>query len=107
MYNTALWIAPNKQTLNDILQTATSFYKLNNIKVNLTKSFLITNSCTSPCSITFDNMEITTLPYNIPLKYLGTWFILNRTYNQVQRIIILKIKINLKKLQLAKITKKQ
>jgi len=103
----ALWVAPDRQTLINILHRATSFYKLNNIKVNPLKSFLITNSHTSTKSVDFDGVEIEALPYNTPLKYLGTWFSVNRTPNQIQKIIISEIKTNLKKLQFAKITEKQ
>jgi len=103
----ALWIAPDKQTLTEILDTATSFYKLNNIKVNPTKSFLLTNSRTTPHSVVFDDTKITALPSNSPLKYLGTWFTLNKTHNQVQKNIIAEIQTNLKKLHWAKITEKQ
>src|SRR5260363_103209 len=84
--------------------TATSFYKLNNIRVNPEKSFLITNSPHSSLhhpSITFDNTEITALPHNVPLKYLGAWYTANGKHTHIQKLIIYEANTNLKKLKFA------
>jgi len=105
----SLWVAPNKEVLTDILTTATSFYKLNNIRVNPEKSFLITNSPHLPShpSITFDDTGITALPHNTPLKYLGAWYTANGKHTHIQKLIIQEATTNLKKLTFARITEKQ
>lgn len=103
----SLWVAPDKNTLTQILNTATTFYKYNNIKVNPTKSFLLTNSATQDPSIVFDNTKIKALKRNEPLKYLGTWFTSFKSPKYVQKNIIAKMMTNIKKLQLSKITEKQ
>jgi hypothetical protein len=103
----SLWIAPNKNALEHIVSTASSFYKLNNIKVNPLKSALITNSTDDNPHILFDNTAIYANKKNEPLKYLGAWFSLEHNHKTVQKLIIAETKTNLKKLQFAKITEKQ
>ena len=66
----SLWTAPDKKTLTDILQVANSFYKLNNICVNSSKSILVTNSETPDKTITFANDTIIAIEKRTPFKYL-------------------------------------
>ena len=103
----SLWVASNKKELSDILQTATSFYHLNNIKVNPSKSSLITNAPSDNTSITFGYTNIQALPANSPLKYLGAWFTTNKNHRSIQKIIIAEINASLRRLHYAKITEKQ
>ena len=103
----SLWIAPDKLTLTKILQTAASFYKYNNIKVNPAKSTLLTNTTTTPAEITFDDTVITATKPDTPLKYLGTWFSTTPRPKAIQKTIIAEMKTNLCKLQFARITEKQ
>ena len=42
-----LWISQSKEELDLITKTATSFYQMANIQINLTKSILATNSATT------------------------------------------------------------
>jgi ribonuclease HI len=71
------WIAPSKEAMDNILSIASSFYKLNSIKVNPDKSSLLTLNPSTPQNetyATFDNIQINpTLP-NIPVRILGVWF---------------------------------
>ena len=103
----SLWTAPDKKTLTDILQVANSFYKLNNICVNPSKSILVTNSETPDKTITFANDAIIAIEKRTPFKYLGAWFSLNMQLNIVQKIIFDEMILNLKKLQMVQITEKQ
>src|SRR5260363_279754 len=103
----SLWVAPDKNNLTQILNTAITFYKYNNIKVNPTKFFLLTNSTTQDPFIEFDNTEIKPLKRNEPLKYLGAWFTSYKTPKYVQKHIMAEMLTNIKKLQLFKITEKQ
>src|SRR5260364_295467 len=103
----SLWVAPDKNTLTQILNTTMTFYKYNNIKVNPTKSFLLTNSATQNPSIEFDNIKIKALKRNEPLKYFGAWFTLHKLPKYVQKLIMAEMLTNIKKLQLSKITEKQ
>jgi ribonuclease HI len=71
------WIAPSKEAMNKTLSIASSFYKLNSIKVNPDKSsLLILNQSTSQNETyaTFDNIPINPTPPNIPVRILGVWF---------------------------------
>ena len=71
-----IWIAYTKNELEQIINTAFSFFQIANIQVNLLKSILITNSPnTTP--INFINQTITPHPKHKLFKFLGYWFILN------------------------------
>jgi len=77
-----IWIAYTKNELEQIINTASSFFQMANIQVNPLKSILITNSPnTTP--INFINQTITPYPKHKPFKFLGCWFTLN--YNQKQQ----------------------
>src|SRR5260363_197480 len=56
-----LWIAQSFQQLQQILQTASSFYQMANIRVNSYKSVLVSNTNQLPL-ITFLNSSIQTKP---------------------------------------------
>src|SRR5260363_344477 len=103
----SLWVASNKTELSEILTTAASFYHLNNIKVNPSKSSLITNSSSSNKSITFDHFDIQALSSNLPFKYLRAWFTTNKNHRSIQKLIIAEINASLRRLHYAKITEKQ
>ena len=104
----SIWIAPNKQALENILVTANSFYKFTNITVNPSKSILATNSKSIVNkTITFDNQVITPIPNSQPFKYLGAWFTFNRTPSQVQKTIMAEFKQCIGMMQKAIITDKQ
>ena len=65
-----LWIAQSFQQLQQIIQTASLFYQLTNIKVNSQKLVLISNTKKS-YSITFLNSSIQTQPLHTSFKFLG------------------------------------
>ena len=72
----SLWLAHNKTTLTNIILLATSFYKYNNIRVNPSKSYLITNTKKERTpTIEFDNSTIYASEKDTPIKYLRAWFI--------------------------------
>ena len=56
-----LQIAQDQKSLQNILKTANTFYNLHNIKVNSTKSLLITNSKNTTSTIIFNREEIPTV----------------------------------------------
>ncbi|CAG8827019.1 4126_t:CDS:1, partial [Gigaspora rosea] len=86
----------------------TSFYKYNNIRVNPSKSYPLTNTKKEKTpTIEFDNSTIYASKNNTPIKYLGAWFIAGNSLYPVQRLILAEMQSNLKKLQLAKIMEKQ
>jgi len=65
-----IWIASTKNELEQITNTASSFFQMANIQVNSLKSILITNSPnTTP--INFINQTITPYPKHKPFKFLG------------------------------------
>src|SRR5260364_286411 len=103
----SLWIAPDKATLEKILNTANSFYKLTNITVNPTKSILVTNAKTDNKSIDFNNQTIMAINNNKPFKYLGAWFSLNPNPSPTQKTIISEFKQCIRRMQKAIITEKQ
>ena len=103
----SLWITHNKNSLTRILHTVSSFYKFANIKVNSSKSTLVTNSANPDKSIIFDNERLVAIADGTPFKYLGAWFSTNKRPIQVQKEIIAEATINLKKLQFVYITEKQ
>jgi len=104
----SLWLAHDKTTLTNIISLATSFYKYNNIRVNPSKSYLITNTKKERTpTIEFDNSTIYASGKDTPIKYLGAWFTAGNSPHPVQRLLLAEIQMNLKKLRLAKITEKQ
>ena len=81
-----LWIAQSFQQLQQILQTASSFYQIANIRVNPHKSVLVSNTNQLPL-ITFLNSSIQTKPLHTPFKFLGCWFSTNtKSYPQTKLI---------------------
>ncbi|CAG8841529.1 31347_t:CDS:1, partial [Racocetra persica] len=52
------WIASSKEQLQNILYTATTFYKLTNIKINLNKLVLTIFNSTNTPNITFNETTI-------------------------------------------------
>src|SRR5437868_2296403 len=106
----SMWIAHTKEDLSKILNIADSFYHLTNIRVNPTKSVLITNTPTQPNTkhnISYLDTTLDALDSNTPFKYLGAWFSTSNKPTPVQKIINKKIRTCINKLQLAHITEKQ
>src|SRR5260363_214441 len=68
-----LWIAESQLHLEQILNIASSFYQMANIKVNPQKSILISNSIYTP-SISFLHQNIQCQSFKTPFKFLGCWF---------------------------------
>ena len=66
-----LWLANSKQELAEILKTATSFFKLTNIKVNPTKSILAITSLEQSLSIIFNNTQIEAISSKQVFRFLG------------------------------------
>jgi len=98
----SIWLTQNKSNLQAILDTASSFYKYNNIRVNPNKSVLITNAKIPDPQICFDGTTIYAQKRSEPLKYLGAWFSVEQSHKYIQKIIIAEFRTSLKKLQIAK-----
>ena len=58
-----LWIAKSKEELQTIIATATSFYHMADIQINLTQSIL-TSNIPSTASIYFFNSSLTSTSVN-------------------------------------------
>ena len=67
----SLWIAQDQNSLQNILETANTFYNLHNIKVNPTKSLLITNLKNTNSTIIFNREEIPIVQPILLFKYLS------------------------------------
>ena len=80
-----LWIAQTKSELEQITQTATSFYLMANIQINPLKSIFISNS--APSTTQFFNSMLESIPASQPFKFLGCWFTLNNKHTQQIKII--------------------
>src|SRR6185437_7393071 len=81
-----LWIAESQSHLEQILNTASSFYQMANIKVNPQKSTLISNSIHTPF-ISFLHQNIQCQTPKTPFKFLGCWFsILSKSTTQSKLI---------------------
>src|SRR5690242_942986 len=65
-----LWLAKSTAQLQEITNTASSFYTMAHIKVNPHKSILISNTKATP-TIDFMNDAIKTQPCHTPFKFLG------------------------------------
>ena len=74
-----LWLAKSKEQLQEIVQTASTFYTMTHIKVNPHKSTLVSNTKLTP-TIHFMNSTIQTLPCHTPFKFLGCWFTATSKY---------------------------
>src|SRR5437868_2260683 len=82
-----IWIAHTKNELEQIINTASSFYQIANIQVNPLKSILITNSPNTTL-INFINQTITPHPKYKLFKFLGCWFTLNHNQKQQTNLIL-------------------
>ena len=80
-----LWIAQTKSELEQITQTATSFYLMANIQINPLKSIFISNS--APSTTQFFNSMLESIPASQPFKFLDCWFTLNNKHTQQIKII--------------------
>ena len=78
-----LWIASSKNELEQILELASSFFKMANLKINPLKSILSTNS-KNLSSINFIQQTISPQSKNTPFKFLGCWFL--PSYQQTQQV---------------------
>jgi hypothetical protein len=67
-----IWIAKNKQELQDILKTVNSFLSYANIKVNPSKSTLITNNSDPEAKIIFQEKVIYNIKPKAIFRHLGT-----------------------------------
>ena len=85
--NDTLWIADSQQQLQNILDTASTFYQMANIKVNPNKSTLISNTKLTP-TINFMDTTIKTQSFNTPLKFLGCWYTATNNQSITSKIII-------------------
>src|SRR6201988_2830769 len=84
-----LWIASSQEELANILLTAESFYNMANIKVNPTKSILLSNAKLNTYHPISFNSEILPLwPAYQPFKFLGCWFTLNNKYIKQSQLIL-------------------
>ena len=103
-----LWLAPNKQTLQQIVNSAESFYNMANITVNPTKSTLATNQTNDPhLSINFANTTIYSIPLKDTFRYLGCWFTLHSHHKYIHNQIIAEATDLIKTIRVKKITEKQ
>ena len=66
-----IWIAKDKQELQNILKTADSYFSYANIKVNPHKSTLITNDLDPDANITFQGKNITNIKQKAIFRHLG------------------------------------
>ena len=82
-----IWIAYTKNELEQIINTASSFFQMANIQVNPLKSILITNS-PNTIPINFINQTITSHPKHKLFKFLGCWFTLNHNQKQQTNLIL-------------------
>ena len=77
-----LWIAKFRDDLNNIINIAESFYRLNHIKVNWDKSVLLINNSRQNqpliCDINGNLTKIDPLSLNDSTRYLGLWISLGR-----------------------------
>jgi hypothetical protein len=82
-----LWIADSQQQLQNILNTASTFYQMANIKVNPNKSTLISNTKLTP-TFNFMDTTIQTQTPDTPLKFLGCWYTATNKQSIISKIII-------------------
>jgi len=103
-----LWLAPNKHTLQQIVNSAESFYNMANITVNPTKSILATNQTKDPNpTINFANTIIHTIPLKDTFRYLGCWFTLLSHHKYIHNQIIAEATNLISTIKNKKITEKQ
>src|SRR6185436_6076029 len=81
-----LWIANSKNELELITNMASSFYHMADIQINLVKSILVSNT-SSTNEFSFFESSIKPIPASQPFKFLGCWFILNKSMFKQSQII--------------------
>ena len=103
-----LWLAPNKQILQQIVNSAESFYNMANITVNPTKSILATNKTEDPNpTINFANTIISTIALKDTFRYLGCWFTLLSHHKHIHNQITAETTNLINTIKNKKITEKQ
>ena len=104
------WIAPNQKHLQQILNTATQFYKINDIHINPDKSqLLIINGKNTDfdTGVSMDNTIIPGCKKGIPVRILGVWHDSAGNKKYQKQLIHNKILITRNLLGRKKITDKQ
>ena len=89
------WITTNQKDLEHIISIADEFYDLNNIKINKSKSILLTNSTKfqDTVDLKFGNNIVNIKPKKISesVRFLGVWINLANkksfVYNQILELI--------------------
>ena len=81
-----LWITESREELEEIIETAASFYQMADIQVNPSKSIFITKH-TASTTIQFRNHTLNSITMSQPFKFLGCWFTLNNKQTVQTRLI--------------------
>jgi len=82
-----MWIAPTKDQLQEIVNTATTFFQLTNIQVNPTKSVLATITKQPNPEISFNNTKIKSINTKTCFRFLGCWYTTGKQHIPVYKII--------------------
>jgi ribonuclease HI len=104
------WIANNKETLQEITDTAEEFYTLNDIQTNPKKSYLlIINGSTQDRStgITLQGQQIIGTEPDIAVRILGVWHNSKGTKQYQQQLIKQKIRKTSTLIGMRRVTDKQ
>jgi ribonuclease HI len=101
-----LWITDSKQQLEQIIETASSFYRMANITINPHKSILSSNN-SQRTTIRYMDSQISTQPINTAFKFLGCWFTSNCNYKLQTKLITEEINNLTNTLKNKKVTDKQ
>ena len=102
----SLWIAESKSQLEEILKTASSFYKMTGIKVNASKSIFLTNT-RGDTSVFFENQILERRQQDEPFRYLGCWFKEKKNQDKINKKIKEEAEEAIDRLNKSRITEKQ
>src|SRR5215216_2837495 len=83
-----LWLSQSKESLNSMLRIADSFYELNSIQVNWTKSTLLSpfkNQNAVHFQLPTSALNIIPAKYNSSIRYLGIWISISNNKQFIQK----------------------
>ena len=102
----SLWIANSKNQLEEILETASSFYKMTGIRVNTNKSIFMTNT-KGVMLVRFETQNLERRQQDEPFKYLGCWFKEQKNQDKINKKILKEAEEAIDRLNKSRITEKQ
>jgi len=93
--NDILWLSQSKDSLNELMDIADSFYRLNSIQVNWNKSILLSpfkNQNAIHFQLASSAINLIPAKYNESIRYLGIWISMSHNKAFIQQQVQQEVK---------------